>query len=512
MDSNLKFHTEKEVSFKIEIPTFVYNELMCYMENLNCETITKFNYCQPNGFRVIFGKNYTCKQIKYKHSQQENFMYYKNKFIFQTKLTKSTEETVDTHLLEDDNFLESSIQRAYIYNDKTTRRLRIGLEKKFNTKYSKQQSSQQQPSTSKPDSTNILSLDKWVRLASQTFLHVEYEFDGDNDSAFVQFQQELESSPIFEKIMRYISIVCENVSLNSLIENKLDNFSRNFTTTLTEQPVYVAPKLDGIRKTCTIHQNRIIIDSVKNLKIGVKIAQPIKCHIEIVDGVYYIIDILEIWGPKNIYIKPTHLQAIQIIQSKFIQQIVIEGHLLTNIYYSPGMDLPLTTIRNDGLLMFTKTQIVKYKEHTVDLILKRPTLKREKGAGSVTNRRERFFTSEYSTITTTANSNIDDDQQDAQQQTNYLMEELLFADQTPFSSVFPCWTVEIDMNLNDIFKHEAKPDNDDGSITAPAMSIRNFIILEFKVDYPNKKIIFIKRRVDKMQANTQHAMHRMFDY
>lgn len=502
--SSLKMHnnvSEKEISFKLELPNLVYNNLMCYFEQLQYKTITKLNYSSPKGFRVIFGNDYTKKQIKTQQEKREDFLYYKNKFIFKTVIKKSIEETMPIiNNIEDDNNLESSIQRHYVYNNNTTRKLRLGIEKKFASKYTNSP-----PDSNIVNGSVVLALDKWVRLASQTFLHVEYEYDGDTDEAILQLQNELESSKIFEDIMHYIITVCNNASLSSLIENKLDAFSRDFATTLTEKPLYVAWKLDGIRKSCIIHQNVLMIDGIKTIDLGIQIPQPIKCHVEMIGDVYYIIDILEIWGPKNVYIKPDHLQSIKIIQSTFIQQIITSS-VATNKYFSPGRVLPPTDIKNDGLLMYTSKQIIKNKEHTVDLILIKPSLKHKK---KVKKCKFGYY------MKNGGNSSVGSSDKELHHD-RCIEDLLLFADKTTFASVFPGWVVDLNSAannnnnpstmefINEIFEEGLSPDN--------KLSICNFTVLEFKLDYKNKKIKFLKKRSDKMQANTSQAMYKMFDY
>lgn len=479
---------EKEISLRIEIPKLVYDKLMCYFEKLNYKTLTKLNYTFPKGFRVIFANNYTLKQIKTQQTSQDYFLYYKNKYIFETIIKKSNEELIsNTNEWENDVNLESSLQRHYVYHNK----LRIGIEKKFYSKYTTNTAN-----VFKPSMIN-LGIDKWVRLASKTFLHVECEYNGDSDLAISNFQCELEKSSLFDAIMQYIYTVTENVSLNELMENQFDVYSRNFTAILCEQPLFVAVKLDGIRKTCIIHQDTMIIDGAKNVKIKNQIAQPIKCHVEYINNVYYIIDILEIWGPKNAYIKPNHIQAIKIIQSKFIQQICTP-YLTTNRYYSPGIEIPQTNIQNDGLLMFTKNHIVKYKEHTVDLILRKPIIKRDKK--NKKDKLRNFY------IANEDRENIPKSTTDE----HCIEEMLLFADQTSFSSVFPSWTVDLNINQHNLFedKNDSQK-NSDYNFTKH--SIVNFIILEFKLDYKNRKLCFIKKRSDKMQANTQNAMQKMLN-
>lgn len=522
---------EKEISFKLEIPQLVYNKLMCCFENLPYQSITKLNYSKPEGFRVIFGHDYTIKQIKTEQEYKEDYLYYKNNFIFKTLIKKSVEKTVPGfNNYEDDKNLESSIQRHFIYNN-PNKKLRIGLEKKFASSYcdnnknnnnnlftmqclkNNNQSStpmQLPPSSSvsynsKITKSNVLALDKWVRLASQTFIHVEFEYTGDTNAAIVELQQELESSKLFEEIMTHVTDVCNNVSLTLLIENKLYSSGRDFATILTEKPLYVAWKLDGIRKTCIIHQNTLIVDGVKTIALSKKIAQPIKCHIEIIDDIYYIIDILEIWGPKFIYIKPNHLESIKIIQSDFIQQITTPN-LLTNKYFVPGSKLPLTTIQNDGLLMYTKKQIIKNKEHTIDLVLIKPNKRNEK---KIKKCKYGFYSKNGTTI----------GKETHVVQHHCIEELLLFADKTSFSSVFPGWVVEVNNKNSNKINNEMSTTHfinyifdENNTSKTNNLSITNFIILEFKLDYNNKKIIFLKKRTDKMQANTSQTMFKMFDY
>lgn len=491
---------EKEIAIKLEITHLAYNNMMCLFESLkNTKKITKLSYSTPKGYRVIYGTDYTNKQIKIQRECYEDFLYYKNKFIFAISIKKSSEETLSNSCnFDDDNNLESSVQRHYFFENK----IRFALEKKFSSKYQ-----YQQPTQTNDNMKSVLNIDKWVRLASQTFLHIEYEYDGDTKQAISYLQKKLETSALFEKIIEHLMIVCNNISLNTLIENKLDTFSRNFATTLTEKPLYIAWKLDGIRKSCIIHQDTLIIDGVKVIVLSKEIVQPIKCHIEIIDGKYYIIDILEIWGPNNVYIKPDHLQAIKIIQSKFIQQLTTE-HLATNKYYKPGAMMPYTDIKNDGLLMYTTKQIIKNKEHTVDLILLKPIIKREK----------KIKTCKFNDVYGTS-ANME-----TQLVKHHCIGELLmFADKTTFTSAFPGWTIDLvdGSNNSDLQTSTSTLDNGEQATKFidnifnnhnNKLSVTNFIILEFKIDYNNKKIHFLKKRPDKMQANTPQAMLRMFDY
>lgn len=502
--NNKYFYTvsENEISFKLEIPSLTYNNLMCLIEKLNYIELTKLNYSKPEGFRIIYGKNYNIKQIKTQKNYKEDFLIYKNKFIFQTIITKCTEELIsNTSVYENENNLESSIQRHYIYIDQN-KKLRVSIEKKFSSKYTmtKEQETtketQEQVSKTKPA---VIAIDKWVRLASQTYLHVEYEFNEHQDIMSVKQEllDHLESSQLFNKIMYHIMMVCENISLNTLLESKLDIIPRKFTTTLYQQPIKISQKLDGIRATCIIHQNKIIIDNSDEMNIPVKIVQPIKCHVEkMKDGYYYIIDILEIWGPKNIYIKPDHIQAIELIKSDFIQQIV-GSKLLTNNFYSPGINLPKTNVKNDGLLMFTKNNIVKYKEHTIDLILKKPMVKNEKNK----SKKEKFG-NYYSKTVSELN----------EQRQSDIADLLFFADQKKFCDWCSGWTVDIELTLDDLFNDNYSNEDTNMEQNISNTSIRNFIILEFKVDSINKCIIFLKKRKDKMQANTYQAMTQMINY
>lgn len=465
---------ENEISFKIEIPVLVYNKIMYLVEKWPHETMTKICYKKPTGFRVLYRDASTTKHVKTVQSSMNGFLFYKKQFIFQTTITKAVEEQItNSDEYEVDNNMESSIQRHYLFLDEKSQ-LRLAIEKKFHSKYESGNAAEGS-SDPMPANPRNFSLDKWSRISSHTYIHVEYEFaSGSSAVANTEFEQILNNSDTFNNIMTFVKECCSSISLYTLIESKLDVFSRNFAFVMNKKPTYVAKKLDGVRKTCIIHQNKMIIDNEVTITIPVHICQPIKCHAELVNGVYYIIDILEIWGPMGVYIKPTHIQAIAIMSSEFIKRICIDGKLITNTFFPFGQQLTEgnDTVPNDGLLMFTENAVVKYKEHTVDLILKQeaPLNEKKSKSGKCDQQREDKY--------------------------SCLEDLLLFADQTPFSAAFPKWSVEMNVLVEDLFYCYSN-------------EFRNFLILEFLIDNNNKKIIFLKKRTDKMQANTKQSMLSM---
>lgn len=466
---------EREYTISIEIPNKLYDVLAEVFEKHLCKYMVKLTYKEPENYRVLLHPFSTVKQIKTVTSRRHFIMCYDNQFVFRVVYKRAIEEFAEGEQysgLEGEGTLlakqpSSTIRRSYVYEQNN--QLRIAIEKLNREKYTQ----------GDLDDGNVqiqgnkLFVDNWVRLTSTTFLVVEYELGPDEKEDDQIFQKALQRSDLFATILGVLRNSCMNLPFHNLLETSTDLHSRIFTPVLSGNVRYTAPKLDGVRKNCIIHQNEIKIEGASSIRTEYTFPQAIKCHVEKMSNMFVLIDMLEIWGPEKVYVKLDHLDAIALMNSDYIQRLRVPNLFEVNVFVPPGasMQLPFEA-KQDGQLVFTDTSIVKNKEHTVDLILRRFLHKSDR-SGTLSSRRG-------------ADAHAADPIED----------QLVFADQTPFSKAFPGWLV-VDMPKI----AEAFP---------PATSAtRNFRLLEFRVDDREKKIYFLNFRDDKMQANMVSTMKNM---
>lgn len=196
------------------------------------------------------------------------------------------------------------------------------------------------------------------------FIHCENE----NCQTIEQFLNEL-SCDAYNYLLEY-SFCANGISYEEKLKLKTST-ARKFTYIYQPDPIFFAPKLDGIRFLFYMFRDRIIIPDL-NRTIGglvpINNNQVFIGNAEVVNDELYLIDVCQV-ASRTIYTNLSILKSIEILTEINNLNRHIKINFFTRDY--TAVERLLSNPMYDGYLIFYENAILKVKENnTIDLLVK----------------------------------------------------------------------------------------------------------------------------------------------
>lgn len=201
-------------------------------------------------------------------------------------------------------------------------------------------------------------------IGENFFIHCENE----NCQTIEQFLNELSCNE-YNYLLKY-SFCANGISYEEQLKLNTST-ARNFTYIYKPNPIFYAPKLDGVRYLFYMFRDRIIIPDLNRTITGLVPLNNNQIFIgntEVVNDEFYLIDVCQV-ASKTIYTNISILKSIEIL--KEINNL--NKHIKINFFtrkYSEIVSFLLNPMY-DGYLIFYENAILKVKENnTIDLLVK----------------------------------------------------------------------------------------------------------------------------------------------